>query len=301
MDERYAGHRVVLISKTVFLLILFLLCQLGSEFKFQSAAENNTKVGDLPGPEVDGFTDMMSSLQWKARPPKLSSCCREMVKLSSNITITCRVDKGTPHISGIIMESVALTGKIPEHVAALTYLQTLDLSDNTIHGSIPYQIGYLFQLITLDLSQNLLTGKIPPSLGRLSSLQTLELWSNQLSGEIPRELGELSQLGVLSVPENGLRGTLPPELGKLSNLEELWLTSNNLRGDLPKDYENLKNLTILEIAGNYLSGRIPRFIAKWDNLYFLNLPNNNSRINLTFPEEIMRKYCPAGQKKSQQL
>ncbi|KAH9698909.1 putative LRR receptor-like serine/threonine-protein kinase [Citrus sinensis] len=275
MDERYAGHRVVLISKTVFLLILFLLCQLGSEFKFQSAAENNTKVGDLPGPEVHGFTDMMSSLQWKARPPKLSSYCREMLKLSSNITITCRVDKGTPHISGIIMESVALTGKIPEHVAALTYLQTLDLSDNTIHGSIPYQIGYLFQLITLDLSQNLLTGKIPPSLGRLSSLQTLELWSNQLSGEIPRELGDLSQLGVLSVPENGLRGTLPPELGKLSNLEELWLTSNNLRGDLPKDYENLKNLTILEIAGNYLSGPIPRFIAKWDNLYFLNLMGNN--------------------------
>ncbi|KAH9698960.1 putative LRR receptor-like serine/threonine-protein kinase [Citrus sinensis] len=350
MDERYAGHRVVLISKTVFLLILFLLCQLGSEFKFQSAAENNTKVGDLPGPEVHGFTDMMSSLQWKARPPKLSSYCREMLKLSSNITITCRVDKGTPHISGIIMESVALTGKIPEHVAALTYLQTL------------------------DLSQNLLTGKIPPSLGRLSSLQTLELWSNQLSGEIPRELGDLSQLGVLSVPENGLRGTLPPELGKLSNLEELWLTSNNLRGDLPKDYENLKNLTILEIAGNYLSGPIPRFIAKWDNLYFLTLrncsitgsippyianwnqlgyldlsfnnltggiPNTLKKLFLselyltgnmlngtlpdwiysnvkkkgdlaynefifpepethkTFPEEIVRKYCPDGQKKSQ--
>lgn len=51
MDERSAGHRVVLISKTVFLLILFLLCQLGSEFKFQSAAENDTKVGDLPGHE----------------------------------------------------------------------------------------------------------------------------------------------------------------------------------------------------------------------------------------------------------
>ncbi|KAH9698917.1 putative LRR receptor-like serine/threonine-protein kinase [Citrus sinensis] len=376
MDERYAGHRVVLISKTVFLLILFLLCQLGSEFKFQSAAENNTKVGDLPGPEVHGFTDMMSSLQWKARPPKLSSYCREMLKLSSNITITCRVDKGTPHISGIIMESVALTGKIPEHVAALTYLQTLlSLFGQALGGQLPIRDGIEFEEDpNRDLSQNLLTGKIPPSLGRLSSLQTL------------------------SVPENGLRGTLPPELGKLSNLEELWLTSNNLRGDLPKDYENLKNLTILEIAGNYLSGPIPRFIAKWDNLYFLdlsfndltggipntfkklflyelyltgnmlngtlpdwiysnvrdkgdlacnefifpepethkNLPNNNSRINLflsisfsdfdfnfqwtcdicthtinnnaavtsepknrTFPEEILREYCPAGQKKSQ--
>ncbi|KAH9698913.1 putative LRR receptor-like serine/threonine-protein kinase [Citrus sinensis] len=260
MDERYAGHRVVLISKTVFLLILFLLCQLGSEFKFQSAAENNTKVGDLPGPEVHGFTDMMSSLQWKARPPKLSSYCREMLKLSSNITITCRVDKGTPHISGIIMESVALTGKIPEHVAALTYLQTL-LSlcksslaaiGQALGGQLPIRDGIEFEEDpNRDLSQNLLTGKIPPSLGRLSSLQTL------------------------SVPENGLRGTLPPELGKLSNLEELWLTSNNLRGDLPKDYENLKNLTILEIAGNYLSGPIPRFIAKWDNLYFLNLMGNN--------------------------
>ncbi|KAH9659114.1 putative LRR receptor-like serine/threonine-protein kinase [Citrus sinensis] len=317
---------------------------------------------------------MMSSLQWRAQLPKLSSYCRETPKLSSNITITCLVDKGTPHISGIIMESVGLTGKIPERVAAMTYLQILDLSDNTIHGSIPYQIGYLFQLITLDLGQNLLTGKIPPSLGRLSSLQTLELWSNQLSGEIPRELGELSQLGVLSVPENGLRGTLPPELGKLSNLEELWLTSNNLRGDLPKDYENLKNLTILYVSDLQtmgfsfpksanlssissltlrncsITGSIPPYIANWNQLGYLDLSFNNltggipntlkklflSELYLTgnmlngtlpdwiysnvkkkgdlaynefifpepethktFPEEIVRKYCPDGQKKSQ--
>ncbi|KAH9698918.1 putative LRR receptor-like serine/threonine-protein kinase [Citrus sinensis] len=356
MDERYAGHRVVLISKTVFLLILFLLCQLGSEFKFQSAAENNTKVGDLPGPEVHGFTDMMSSLQWKARPPKLSSYCREMLKLSSNITITCRVDKGTPHISGIIMESVALTGKIPEHVAALTYLQTL-LSlcksslaaiGQALGGQLPIRDGIEFEEDpNRDLSQNLLTGKIPPSLGRLSSLQTLELWSNQLSGEIPRELGDLSQLGVLSVPENGLRGTLPPELGKLSNLEELWLTSNNLRGDLPKDYENLKNLTIFDLSFNDLTGGIPNTFKKLflyelyltgnmlngtlpDWIYsnvrdkgFLSISfsdfdfnfqwtcdicthtiNNNAAVtsepkNRTFPEEILREYCPAGQKKSQ--
>ncbi|KAH9699014.1 putative LRR receptor-like serine/threonine-protein kinase [Citrus sinensis] len=374
MDERYAGHRVVLISKTVFLVILFLLCQLGSEFKFQSAAENDTKVGDLPGHEVAGLTEMMSSLQWRAQLPKLSSYCRETPKLSSNITITCLVDKGTPHISGIIMESVGLTGKIPERVAALTYLQILDLSDNTIHGSIPYQIGYLVQLITLDLSKNQLTGTIPTSLGNLRNLEMLDLSQNLLTGKIPPSLGRLSSLQTLSVPENGLRGTLPPELGKLSNLEELWLTSNNLRGDLPKDYENLKNLTILEIAGNYLSGPIPRFIAKWDNLYSLTLrncsitgsippyianwnqlgyldlsfnnlaggiPNTLKKLFLselyltgnmlngtlpdwiysnvrdkgdlaynefifpepethkTFPEEIVRKYCPDGQKKSQ--
>ncbi|KAH9699007.1 putative LRR receptor-like serine/threonine-protein kinase [Citrus sinensis] len=283
MDERYAGHRVVLISKTVFLVILFLLCQLGSEFKFQSAAENDTKVGDLPGHEVAGLTEMMSSLQWRAQLPKLSSYCRETPKLSSNITITCLVDKGTPHISGIIMESVGLTGKIPERVAALTYLQILDLSDNTIHGSIPYQIGYLVQLITLDLSKNQLTGTIPTSLGNLRNLEMLDLSQNLLTGKIPPSLGRLSSLQTLSVPENGLRGTLPPELGKLSNLEELWLTSNNLRGDLPKDYENLKNLTILEIAGNYLSGPIPRFIAKWDNLYSLHVSDLQT-MGFSFPK-----------------
>ena len=48
MDERSAGHRVVLITKTVFLLTLFVLCQLGSKFKFRSAAENGIEVGDLP-------------------------------------------------------------------------------------------------------------------------------------------------------------------------------------------------------------------------------------------------------------
>ncbi|KAH9659101.1 putative LRR receptor-like serine/threonine-protein kinase [Citrus sinensis] len=398
MDERSAGHRVVLISKTVFLLILFLLCQLGSEFKFQSAAENDTKVGDLPGHEVAGLTEMMSSLQWRAQLPKLSSYCRETPKLSSNITITCLVDKGTPHISGIIMESVGLTGKIPERVAAMTYLQILDLSDNTIHGSIPYQIGYLFQLITLDLSKNQLTGTIPTSLGNLRNLEMLDLGQNLLTGKIPPSLGRLSSLQTLSVPENGLRGTLPPELGKLSNLEELWLTSNNLRGDLPKDYENLKNLTILNLMGNnfegelppeifnmsslrilYVSdlqtmgfsfpksanlssissltlrncsitGSIPPYIANWNQLGYLDLSFNNltggipntlkklflSELYLTgnmlngtlpdwiysnvkkkgdlaynefifpepethktFPEEIVRKYCPDGQKKSQ--
>ncbi|KAH9659106.1 putative LRR receptor-like serine/threonine-protein kinase [Citrus sinensis] len=226
---------------------------------------------------------MMSSLQWRAQLPKLSSYCRETPKLSSNITITCLVDKGTPHISGIIMESVGLTGKIPERVAAMTYLQILDLSDNTIHGSIPYQIGYLFQLITLDLSKNQLTGTIPTSLGNLRNLEMLDLGQNLLTGKIPPSLGRLSSLQTLSVPENGLRGTLPPELGKLSNLEELWLTSNNLRGDLPKDYENLKNLTILEIAGNYLSGPIPRFIAKWDNLYFLYVSDLQT-MGFSFPK-----------------
>ncbi|XP_052288265.1 probable LRR receptor-like serine/threonine-protein kinase At1g53430 isoform X3 [Citrus sinensis] len=275
MDERSAGHRVVLISKTVFLLILFLLCQLGSEFKFQSTAENDTKVGDLPAHEVAGLPDMLSSLQWRLQLPKLSSYCREKPDLSLNIIITYPVDKGTPHISEITMDSLALTGIISEHVAALTHLQKLDLSVNTIHGSIPDQIGQLDQLITLDLSYNQLTGTIPTSLGNLRNLEVLNLGQNLLTGKIPPSLGRLSSLKTLSLLENGLNGTLPPELGKLSNLQKLRLQSNNLRGDLPKDYENLKNLTIFGIAGNYLSGRIPTFIAKWVNLYALNLMGNN--------------------------
>ncbi|GAY68375.1 hypothetical protein CUMW_263640, partial [Citrus unshiu] len=307
MDERSAGHRVVLITKTVFLLTLFVLCQLGSKFKFRSAAENGIEVGDLPRGEVAGLTDMMSSLQWRAQLPKFSSYCRETPKLSSNITITWLVDKGTPHISGIIMERVGLTGKIPERVAALTYLQillslcksSLAAIGQALGGQLPITDGIEFEEDpNRDLGQNLLTGKIPPSLGRLSSLQTLQLWSNQLSGEIPRELGDLSQLGVLSVPENGLRGTLPPELGKLSNLQELEIAGNNLSGPIPRFIAKWVNLYSLYLTGNMLNGTLPDWIysnvkKKGDLAYneFIfpepethnNLPNNNSRINLIAP------------------
>ncbi|KAH9659115.1 putative LRR receptor-like serine/threonine-protein kinase [Citrus sinensis] len=210
----------------------------------------------------------MSSLQWRAQLPKLSSYCRETPKLSSNITITCLVDKGTPHISGIIMESVGLTGKIPERVAAMTYLQillslcksSLAAIGQALGGQLPITDGIEFEEDpNRDLGQNLLTGKIPPSLGRLSSLQTL------------------------SVPENGLRGTLPPELGKLSNLEELWLTSNNLRGDLPKDYENLKNLTILNLMGNNFEGELPPEIFNMSSLRILYVSDLQT-MGFSFPK-----------------
>ncbi|KAH9698964.1 putative LRR receptor-like serine/threonine-protein kinase [Citrus sinensis] len=337
MDERYAGHRVVLISKTVFLLILFLLCQLGSEFKFQSAAENNTKVGDLPGPEVHGFTDMMSSLQWKARPPKLSSYCREMLKLSSNITITCRVDKGTPHISGIIMESVALTGKIPEHVAALTYLQTLDLSQNLLTGKIPPSLGRLSSLQTLSVPENGLRGTLPPELGKLSNLEELWLTSNNLRGDLPKDYENLKNLTILEIAGNYLSGPIPRFIAKWDNLYFLTLRNCSITGSIPPYIANWNQLGYLDLSFNNLTGGIPNTLKKLflSELYLTgnmlngtlpdwiysnvkkkgdlaynefifpepethkNLPNNSSRINLTFPEEIVRKYCPDGQKKSQ--
>ncbi|KAJ0018722.1 hypothetical protein Pint_09498 [Pistacia integerrima] len=212
------------------------------------------------------------------------------------------------------MESQRLNGFIHPDITNLTYLQTLDLSDNQLHDSIPSNLG-IYLILPHYLSSNQLTGTIPLSLGNLSHLTTLDLssnqligtiplsleefeepnstrppselfdrhhttifgdlWSNKLSGAIPPELGNLSQLQLLSLDENELNGTLPKELGNLTKLRALWVTSNYLTGEVPEDYKNLTNLEAFAVGGNNMSGPIPPFIANWTNLRILGTAFNN--------------------------
>ncbi|KAJ0082984.1 hypothetical protein Patl1_09719 [Pistacia atlantica] len=197
------------------------------------------------------------------------------------------------------MASVSLDGFIHPDITKLTYLRTLDLSNNQLHDSIPSNLGNLSNLTKLDLSsnqltgiiplslgnlknvtelylwKNLLTGIIPPSLGNLNSLNTLSLFFNKLSGATPHELGKLSQLQILYLDDNELNGTLPKEFGNLRNLRALWVTSNYLTGEVPKEYEQLVSLEEFIVGGNNMSGTIPSFIANWTNLNTLNLLGNN--------------------------
>ncbi|KAH7572639.1 hypothetical protein JRO89_XS04G0284500 [Xanthoceras sorbifolium] len=323
MDQIFLLH--------VLLLNLFFLCQLGSAMQSRSGASStnsavlpynqnpyNRKLpysssshcdtdDGLPCPETDALRTVISSLGLSSAPSISRSFCNESKSLNS-ITINCTCSGSVCHVTEIIMENMGLRGVIHEDVGKLTYLKTLDLSNNKIHDSIPYEIGNLTNLTILDLSNNQLSGRIPNSLGHLNNLQTLSLKlnllsgeipqslgklsslvylsfrGNKLSGEIPHELGNLSQLEELRLDDNELSGELPSELGKLSNLEEFWVTSNNLTGKLPKEYDNLRNLLSFEVGGNYLSGPIDPFIANWTNLTSLNLMGNDFDGGL--PEEI---------------
>jgi hypothetical protein len=186
--------------------------------------------------------------------------------------------------------------EVPEAIAALTQLQTLNLSDNQL-TELPEAIAALSQLQTLDLSGNQLT-ELPEAIAALSQLQTLDVGKNQLT-TLPISLSNLTKLTslllwrnpFLSIPNIVFRlkslvslqlnstglNELSTEIAFLTNLESLHLFNNKLK-KLPPEIGQLKRLKTLEIGveivgGNLLSS-LPEEIKLLTELESLRLDNN---------------------------
>ncbi|RVW22767.1 putative LRR receptor-like serine/threonine-protein kinase [Vitis vinifera] len=159
---------------------------------------------------------------------------------------------------------MGLEGTIPPQVSNLSFLASLDLSDNYFHASLPNEIGdipeemsNLLSLKILSLFVNNLTGSIPKGIGNLSELEVLYL------GEIPEALFNISSLRIFDLPSNNLSG-----IGNLSKLDELYLSINNLTGELPQALYNISSLRAggiqsISLADNHLSGNLPSSIGAW--------------------------------------
>ncbi|XP_039142397.1 receptor-like protein EIX2 [Dioscorea cayenensis subsp. rotundata] len=89
-----------------------------------------------------------------------------------------------------------LSGEIPEELAHLSFLQSLNLSRNQLLGQLSEKVGELRWLEVLDLSVNNLSGAIPQTMTNLTSLNHLNLSYNNFYGEIPHG----GQLQVLPDP-----------------------------------------------------------------------------------------------------
>jgi len=91
------------------------------------------------------------------------------------------------HIDRVVsinLTAMNLGGTISPYLGNLTFLQSLDLSDNALHGHIPTQLGRLFRLRNLWLHKNQLNGNIPQEMGSLTRLKQLFLSINDLEGTI---------------------------------------------------------------------------------------------------------------------
>jgi len=170
------------------------------------------------------------------------------------------------------LNSVGLTGQLPDSLGLLANLEKLDLGGNSITGTIPKQLGKLSKLRYLDIGSsrdeaaNQLTGSIPAELGQLKYLEELELGSNRLEGPLPTEIGYLANLRKLHLGYNKLSGDLPDSLWKLRELEVLDLSHNHFTGEVSERIGRLTNLNALRLQENHFTGPIPRKIGKLKKL-----------------------------------
>ena len=178
-------------------------------------------------------------------------------------------------VTQLKLNSRRMAGYLSPSIGNLSFLQVLDLSNNSFQGDVVPEIGQLFRLKELYLADNSLGGQIPTTLANCSNMRILELSSNNFTGRVPYELGSLSKLVELRIVENNLEGSIPPQLGNISSLQVLSMFSNKLRGEVPTSLGQLKKLTFLNIAYNMLSGMIPQPIYNLSHLNTLHMGNNH--------------------------
>ncbi|KAK3226048.1 hypothetical protein Dsin_005910 [Dipteronia sinensis] len=111
------------------------------------------------------------------------------------------------HVVGLVLQQIQLSGVLPpEFLNNITFLNTLNLSNNSIFGSPP-NLTNLLSLEYVFLLNNRFTGSIPFDYINLPRLKTLELQQNYLNGQIP-PLNQ-STLTDFNVSYNSLDGPIP--------------------------------------------------------------------------------------------
>ncbi|KAJ8647492.1 hypothetical protein MRB53_000515 [Persea americana] len=228
-------------------------------------------------PTLRNETDRLALLAFKTEimddPLQALSSWNDSLHFCEWRGVTC----GRKHqrVSALNLASLSLEGPLSPHIANLSFLTAISVSNNRFHGRVPYELGHLFRLRQLDLSLNSFQGKIPAAISNCSKLFILNISSNSLVGKIPFELGSLYHLKRLSLFRNALTGNIPPSLGNLSSLLTISLARNELDGSIPDDLCRISKLRFLQISENKLSGTIPSSIYNLSDIFMFSVTDNH--------------------------
>ncbi|GMH02559.1 hypothetical protein Nepgr_004398 [Nepenthes gracilis] len=146
---------------------------------------------------------------------------------------------------------------LPKSMANLSWLRSLDVSQNFFVGSFPRGFGNADGLTYLNASGNNFVGDLPDDLGNATRLATIDLRGSFFQGSIPVSYKSLQKLEFLGLSGNNLTGRIPPELGQLSSMETMIIGYNEFEGGIPAEFGNLTNLKYLDMAIANLGGQIP--------------------------------------------
>ncbi|CAL5422793.1 unnamed protein product [Camellia sinensis] len=180
-----------------------------------------------------------------------------------------------------------LTGIIPESMCNATYLEVLDLSNNSFSGTILRCLiernasGRNDTLGVLNLSKNNLRGSIPMTFPENCGLQTLDLSDNHLEREVPESLANCTMLEVLNLGNNLISGTFPCWLMNSTSIRVLVLRSNKFHRSIgcPAIKPAWPMLQIVDLASNNFSGKLlPQFFFNWKTM-MANEEEASSKLN----------------------
>ncbi|KAJ4787567.1 Receptor kinase [Rhynchospora pubera] len=232
--------------------------------------------------------DFMNSVSAYILPlPNLETLTLHSTNLTGSISgpVNCTVrlkelDISGNNIEGSVSSAASLADSCP-------FLQSLNLSDNSIGNAFDSFSPILRHLKMLDLSyNNITTNKDPewlfskvgllkyldlsnnniqgtiPQIVNCTSLQHLDQSNNQLIGTVSSDIKTCTRLVTLSLSNNNFFGEIPIlALLAMPRLEHLDLAFNNFNGSLPKSFSKLTSLEVLDLSANKISGQIPHSLC----------------------------------------
>lgn len=176
-----------------------------------------------------------------------------------------------PALRSLNLKNTGLTGPIPEWVDQMALLHSLKLDHNELEGEIPSQLVNfgahpgVFPT-KLHLGHNNLTGDIPDFFGNsnFQGMEEIDLSGNNFTpGPIPGSLIGLDALKVLNLSESNRTGEIPGWLtnSNFPNLQTLALNGNELTGEIPSGLGSFTLLESLNLADNMLTGSLDAVVG----------------------------------------
>jgi Leucine rich repeat N-terminal domain len=166
-------------------------------------------------------------------------------------------------LQSLTLEGNQLYGLIPD-LTLLPALQLINAANNQLNGTIPDGLGAISNIDYINLSFNSLSGLLPTSICG-NSLSSLSLAHNPLTG--PVNVSACSNLVLLDVSDTFVDGSLVTPINSRLNIIQL---SNTPLSDISEAFDSTQVVVFNAFMTN-ISGSIPSQIDSLRNLYSLNL------------------------------